>query len=102
MPETPDHHAAAPLPESSGETVSSTTVRIERAQRGDSASLESLVREMTPLLIAQAAYHLGAQPRQAEDAEDVVAETWLVAMRRLKDLQPRNGRLAPVLVKFLS
>ena len=34
--------------------------------------------------------------------EDLVQEVWAVALPRLKDLVPRDDRLTPVLVRFLS
>jgi RNA polymerase sigma factor (sigma-70 family) len=37
-----------------------------------------------------------------EDVEDLAAEVWTVALRRLPDLEPREGRHAPVLVRFLG
>jgi RNA polymerase sigma factor (sigma-70 family) len=36
------------------------------------------------------------------EPEDLAQNVWLITIPRLKDLQPRDGRLTPVLMSFLS
>jgi len=36
------------------------------------------------------------------DPEDLVQEAWAAVLPRLADMQPRDGRLTPVLLRFLS
>ena len=79
-----------------------TTLHAHRAVRGDAGSLDWLVSRLTPLLLAQADYRLGAVLRRRYEPEDVVNDVWLVALPRLGDLAPRAGRLTPVLLSFLS
>ena len=55
-----------------------------------------------PLLVAQANYRLGRILRDRYDAEDIVHDAWIVALSRLAELRPRDGRYTPVLLKFLS
>ncbi len=95
---------SAPLPDHLRELGSSdlsTTVAVRRAVEGDPGSIEWLFLHFGPLLAEQAAYRLG-HPGNFQDAEDVVAEAWLVTFPRLSDLIPRDGRLTPVLLRFLA
>ena len=61
-----------------------------------------MVAHFTPLLMVQARYRIGATLLAVVDAEDVVAEAWLVALRRLRDLVQEDGRQTPRLLAFLS
>lgn len=56
---------------------------------------------MTPPLLTQARYHLGSLRGATQGAEDLVQEVWAVAILRLGDLQPQQGRTTPVLLSFL-
>lgn len=78
-----------------------TTVHVRRAVGGDPRSLEWVVERFTPFVESQVALRLGGQGRR-EDIEDVAGEVWLVVLRRLGDLNPRDGRYAPVLVRYLG
>ncbi|MEM7205622.1 MAG: sigma-70 family RNA polymerase sigma factor [Planctomycetota bacterium] len=73
-----------------------------QAAAGDERSIAWIVDRFSPLLLAQARYRLGPAARQQVPAEDLVHETWAVALPRLGTLEPREGRLAPVLMKYLS
>lgn len=86
--------------ESNSEPV--TTMHVRRAIDGDSESLDWIVRRLSPLLVAEASYRLGSGLRRVFDPEDLVHDTWLVALPRLRDLNPRDGRYTPVLLRFLS
>ncbi|MBI4603725.1 MAG: hypothetical protein HY721_17360, partial [Planctomycetes bacterium] len=79
-----------------------TTLHVRRAKAGDRESLEWLVKRFTPLLIANARYRLARPLWSLYDPEDVVNDVWLVALPRLPDLPPREGRHTPVFLKFLS
>jgi len=79
-----------------------TSLHVGQAVRGDSESLEWLVTRLTPLLLAQARYRLGTVLEKRYDPTDLVNDVWLTALPKLGNLTPREGRLTPVLVKFLS
>lgn len=79
-----------------------TSVHVRNAVEGDLESLGWVVARLSPLLLAQAAYRLGPQLRSVHDPEDLVNDAWAVALTRLGDLEPKNGRFTPVLLKFLS
>ena len=57
---------------------------------------------MSPLLIAQARLRLGPSLAARIDPEDLVQEAWAIALERLGDLRSREGRLGPVLFRFLA
>lgn len=79
-----------------------TSLHVRRAVAGTPASLEWVVERLSPLLLAHAAYRLGPALRASVDPQDLVNETWLVALPRLGDLEPQQGRITPVLLKFLT
>lgn len=79
-----------------------TSLHVQRAVAGDSASLAWLVERLSPLLMAQAAYRIGPELRRICEPADVVNEAWLVLLPRLRMLPPRDGRMTPVLLSFLS
>ncbi|MBL8724435.1 MAG: sigma-70 family RNA polymerase sigma factor [Planctomycetes bacterium] len=81
---------------------SNTTLHLAAAIAGDMSSLGWLVAHLSPLLLAQARWRLGATLRSACDPEDLVQDAWLVALPRLRDLMPRDGRTTPVLLRFLA
>lgn len=82
--------------------VPMTTMHVRRAVGGDSDSLEWLVARLTPLLLAHASYRMGDVLRRHHDPEDLVDDAWLVALPRLSRLTARDGRLTPVLLRFLT
>jgi RNA polymerase sigma-70 factor (ECF subfamily) len=85
-----------------GEPQSPTSIHVRQAVRGDQASLNWIVTRFSPLLRAQAAWRLGPRLRARVDPDDVVAEAWLVALRRLGDLVHDDGRSTPRFIAFLG
>ncbi|MBL8767403.1 MAG: sigma-70 family RNA polymerase sigma factor [Planctomycetes bacterium] len=82
-----------------------TTLRVREAVRGDSASTAWLVERFTPLLLAQASHRLRgplAALARTHSAEDLVQDVWVRALPRLDGLAARDGRMTPVLVRFLA
>lgn len=79
-----------------------TSMHVNRAIDGDSRSLDWLVERLDPLLQAQASYRMGPIQQRICDPRDVVQEAWLVLLPRLGSLPPRDGRMTPVLLSFLS
>ncbi|MBI4601463.1 MAG: sigma-70 family RNA polymerase sigma factor [Planctomycetes bacterium] len=79
-----------------------TSMHVRRAREGDGASLEWLIRRLTPPLLASARRQLQGKLRALYDPEDLVHEVWLVALPKLRELPLREGRYTPVLLKFLS
>lgn len=79
-----------------------TSLHLQRAKMGDRDSLNWLVDRLSPLLLAQAKYRLGRRLSAVIEAEDLVQEVWATVYPRLSDLQAREGRETPVLLRFLS
>lgn len=79
-----------------------TSARLRSAIRGDADAAGWIVERFSPLLRADAAYRLGPKLRGVCDPEDVAAEVWAVALPRLGKLPPRDGRMTPVLLRFLT
>lgn len=79
-----------------------TSLHVRRAKQGDRESLSWLVERLTPLLLAQARYRLRSIPGAACDPEDVVQDVWAVALPRIGELEAREGRETPVLLRFLA
>ena len=79
-----------------------TTVQARRAVDGDGESLAWLVERLSPALHMQARYRLRGPAASWCDPADLVQEVWAIALPRLPELVARDGRLTPVLVKFLS
>lgn len=79
-----------------------TSLQLRAAIDGDHDSLGWLVAHLSPLLLAQARWRLAGGMASTTDAEDLVQEAWLVALPRLRELVPREGRLTPVLLRFLA
>lgn len=79
-----------------------TTLHVRRAVDGDGASLGWLVERLSPALHLQARYRLRGPVSTWCDPADLVQEVWAIALARLPDLVARDGRMTPVLVRFLS
>jgi len=69
---------------------------------GDRESLGWVITRYSPLLRAQASWRLGPKLSASVDPDDLVAEAWLIALRRLGDLVRDEGRTTPRLVAFLG
>src|SRR5262249_47449457 len=78
-----------------------TSLHVHRAAAGDDASTAWLVERFAPLLLAQARTRLPPELRRTVEPEDLVQDAWAVALPRLRDLPPRDGRLTPVVLRFL-
>jgi RNA polymerase sigma factor for flagellar operon FliA len=79
-----------------------TSLHARRAVAGERASLSWIVERFTAPLLALAHHRAAAALRETHDPEDLVADVWATTLPRLGDLVPREGRLTPVLMKFLS
>jgi RNA polymerase sigma factor (sigma-70 family) len=79
-----------------------TTMQVRRAVQGDAASLAWLVERFTPILLVQARHRLRSALGAHCEPEDLVQDTWVTALPRLRDLQERDGRCTPVLLRFLG
>lgn len=90
-----DHAAASPARDL-------TTFHTARAVGGDAESVTWLVQRFHAVLHAHARECLGSQLSRQLDAEDLVQEAWAITLPRLNSLEPREGRLTPVLARFLS
>jgi DNA-directed RNA polymerase specialized sigma24 family protein len=78
-----------------------TTLHVRRAAAGDGESTAWLVERFAPLLLAQARLRLPPELRRHVEPEDLVQDAWAVALPRLRELPPRDGRLTPVVLRFL-
>tara|TARA_R110002072_G_scaffold107517_1_gene233856 strand:- start:2711 stop:3460 length:750 start_codon:yes stop_codon:yes gene_type:complete len=85
-----------------GEDHDLTTLHVRRAVDGDGSSLGWLVERLSPALHLQARYRLRGPLANWCDPADLVQDVWAVALPRLPDLVTRDGRMTPVLVRFLS
>ena len=80
----------------------STTACVRAARHGDRLALGRMVERFTPWLLAQARLRLRGRLSALTSPEDLVQDTWLIALHRLPDLREREQRLTPVLVRFLA
>ena len=79
-----------------------TTLHVQRARRGEPASVSWLVERFSPLLLAQARYRMGERLRARCEARELVQEVWARALPALATLQPSGERATPTLVAFLA
>lgn len=77
-------------------------MHVARARQGDCTSRSWLVERFSPLLLSQARYRLGPRMANRIPPEDVVQDTWALALPHLAQLAPRAGRSTPVVLRFLS
>lgn len=82
--------------------LTETSILIRGAIAGDRSDLERTIERLTPMLLAQARYRMRDRLRRLCEPEDVVAHAWQVTLGRLADLDARDGRFGPVLIRFLS
>ena len=78
-----------------------TTQHVRRAVAGDPESVAWLVERFAPLLLAQARLRLPKELHRIVEPEDLVQDAWAVALPRLRELPPRDGRYTPVVLRFL-
>ncbi len=76
-----------------------TTFYVQKAMDGDEESWNWVVERLSPLLHAQAEYHLGPELRLNYDPTDLVNDVWQVAFTKLRR---QDGRQTPAVVRFLS
>lgn len=79
-----------------------TTIHVRAAIDGDINSTSWIIERFTPLLLAQARYRIGPKLQRMIDPEDLVQDTWAVALPKLTTLPARGNRFTPVVVRFLS
>jgi RNA polymerase sigma-70 factor (ECF subfamily) len=79
-----------------------TTAYVRAARAGDADAIGRVVERFTPWLLAQARFRLRGRLAALAGPEDLVQDTWLIALRRLPELRMRGERLTPVLVRFLA
>lgn len=79
------------------------TTQLLRDGLADGGSpMGEFIGRVTPLLIAVARRCLRSLAGRSLDPEDVVQDAWASCLPRLATLQPHDGRLTPVVVKYLS
>ena len=79
-----------------------TSMYVRKAVAGSGESQAWIIHRFTPVLLVSARWHLSRHRRGICDAEDLVQEVWAIALPRLAELEPREERYTPVLLKFLS
>lgn len=79
-----------------------TSIHVRRATEGDAQSLEWLVARFDAFIEAHVRFRLGVSATGAGLIRDLVNEAWLVTLPKISSLRPRDGRWAPVLVKYLG
>src|SRR5262245_66236748 len=89
------HPSNAAIP---GERV--TSLHIGQAIQNDRASTAWLVSRFTPLLMCQARHRIPPSLQKFCDADDVVADVWMVVLPQLRRLEPSSGWLSRGLVRF--
>ena len=78
-----------------------TSIRVRGAIAGDRESLGWIVTRFSPLLRAQATWRLGHLASEV-DVDDILAEAWLVMLRRRNDLVLDGRRATPRVLTFLG
>ncbi len=90
-------------PPSKIRSVNQSSRNVRRAVSGDRSQQNWLIERFTPLLLAQAEYRLSTRTRRHLDPEDLVQETWALALPKFSHLTPNGAsRMTPVLVKYVS
>lgn len=93
---------SGPIPPPPPAAPDPASLRLRSAIDGDAGSLEWVVARFAPLVLAQVRSRLGGHVAGEQDLRDLADEVWLVALSRLRDLRPQEGRLVPVLARFLA
>lgn len=81
---------------------SETTIFVQRAVQGEEAGVTWIVEHFTPFLLAQARYRMARRLRETMEPEDLVQRVWAICLPKLPSLKARDGRLTPVLMRFLG
>lgn len=81
--------------------MDTTSIQVRRAIEGQRDSLEWIVQRFYAFVRAQVVLRLGDVAHE-HDIEDVVADVWTIALSSMRALRPREGRLSPVLVRYLG
>ncbi|MCB9831843.1 MAG: sigma-70 family RNA polymerase sigma factor [Planctomycetes bacterium] len=79
-----------------------TSIHVRAARAGDEQSIAWIIHRFGPLLLAQARHRLAGGATGLLEPEDLVQETWAVALPRLPEIEERAGRVTPVLLRFLA
>ncbi|MEM7309417.1 MAG: sigma-70 family RNA polymerase sigma factor [Planctomycetota bacterium] len=79
-----------------------TTAYVRRAVEGDSESIEWIVRRFSKALTAQAHHRLRRGALRTHSADDLVQDTWRLALPKLAHFEPSGPRYAPALIGYLS
>jgi RNA polymerase sigma-70 factor (ECF subfamily) len=88
-----------PDPASAGDL---TSIHVRSAIGGSQEGLAWVVGHLQPFLEAHIRRRIGAATRNDHDVADLAEDTWVVTLQRLQQLEPRDGRYAPVLVQYLN
>jgi len=81
--------------------MQTTTKHVRGALAGEEEDLGWVIQRFSPFLEVQVRLRIGGRGTP-EDVEDLVADVWVITLRRLQDLRPREGRYTPALAKFLG
>ena len=79
-----------------------TTEIARRAVGGDEDAISVLVSKFHPPLLALARRRISQRLKLYYQPEDLVADTWMVALPRLAEFDPLSGRMTPRVIGFLS
>ena len=82
--------------------VDLTSVAVRGALLGNQDNLAWVLQRFTPMLMASARQLIGTRLQQYVDADDLVQEVWSITLPRLGELESRQGRMTPVLLRFLA
>jgi RNA polymerase sigma-70 factor (ECF subfamily) len=83
-------------------SVPATSIHVRRAIEGDLESLTWIIERFSPVLLSQARFRLGPALRRFCDPEDLVADVWGVALRRLGDLRLAADSSTGTLIRYLG
>ncbi len=79
-----------------------TSFHVRRAREGEPGSLAWLIGRFTPVLLVQAAHHLGPELRRHTDPEDLVQEVWGVVLRNLPAIGLAEDHATRTLLAYCS
>ncbi|MFT4513368.1 MAG: RNA polymerase sigma factor (sigma-70 family) [Planctomycetota bacterium] len=79
-----------------------TTRLLRNGLAGNQVDFDEFVGRVTPLLLAVAKRCTRSLAGRGLDPEDVVQHVWMKCLPKLSSIQPKEGRITPVVVKYLS